>query len=190
MQSNADILRKLANIIRLGTVAEVDHATARARVSSGDLLTDFLPWSAGRAGHRSQWSPLSVGEQVILVCPQGDTTGGFILGAFYSKANGAPEASAHKHVTRYRDGALIAYDDEAHALSATLPGGGTATVSADGGLTINGPVTINGAATINGNVSIDGKADATGDVTGAGVSLTKHPHGGVQTGGGKSGPPV
>ncbi|MEI2454580.1 phage baseplate assembly protein V [Lysobacter firmicutimachus] len=190
MQRNADIQRRLANMIRIGTIAEVNYTTQRARVASGDLLTDFLPWGAGRAGRRSEYSAPSVDEQVILVCPQGETTGAFILCSAYSAANPSPGNAPNLHVTRYSDGAVIAYDDETHALSATLPSGGTATLSADGGLTINGPVTINGKTTINGDTSVDGKVNASGDVVGAGVSLEKHPHGGVQTGGGKSGPPA
>ena len=189
MQRNADILRRLANMIRVGTIAEINYDKKRARVASGDLLTDFLPWSAGRAGRRSDYSAPSVGEQVLVLCPQGETTGGTILCSVYSSANPAPGNTPNLHVTRYSDGAVITYDDEAHALSATLPSGGTATLSADGGLTINGPVTINGATTINGNAAIDGKVTASGDVVGAGVSLEKHPHVGVQPGGGKSGPP-
>ncbi|QWP76080.1 phage baseplate assembly protein V [Lysobacter sp. K5869] len=190
MQRNADLLRRLANMIRVGTIAEIDYKRKRARVASGDLLTDFLKWGTARAGRRAVWSPPSIGEQVILVCPQGETTGGFILCSEYSDANPSPDDAPSRHVTRYSDGAVIAYDDEAHALSATLPGGGTATLTADGGLTINGPVTIFGATTIKGDASIDGKVTASGDVVGAGVSLETHPHGGVQPGGGKSGRPV
>ncbi|MGO1069232.1 phage baseplate assembly protein V [Lysobacter sp. CA199] len=190
MQNNADILRKIANMIRIGTIAEVDHATQTARVSSGDLTTDFLPWCAGRAGKRSTWSPRSIGEQVILVCPQGETTRAFILGALYSKTNPPPDTSENRHVSRYGDGAVISYDEDAHALHATLPRGGTATLSADGGITLNGPVTINGATTINGNASIKGKAEATEDVIGGGVSLKSHVHKGVQSGGAVSGPPA
>lgn len=189
MQSNADILRKLANIVRVGTIAEVDYAAQTARVSSGDLTTDFLPWCAGRAGKRSNWSPRSIGEQVILVCPQGETTRAFILGALYSKANPPPDTGENRHVSRYGDGAVISYDEDAHALHATLPSGGTATLSADGGITLNGPVTINGATTINGNASIKGKAEATEDVIGGGVSLATHPHKLVMPGTGLSGPP-
>ena len=190
MQNNADILRKIANMIRIGTIAEVDHASQTARVSSGDLTTDFLPWCAGRAGKRSDWSPRTIGEQVILVCPQGETTRGFILGAYYSKANPPPDLGEHRHVSRYGDGAVISYDEEAHALHATLPNGGTATLSADGGITLNGPVTINGETTINGNASIKGKAEATEDVIGGGVSLKTHPHKAVMAGSALSGPPA
>lgn len=41
MPMSAELQRKLDNIIRFGVIAEVNHATARARVKSGDILTDF-----------------------------------------------------------------------------------------------------------------------------------------------------
>lgn len=43
MPMSAELQRKLDNIIRFGVIAEVNHATARARVKSGDILTDFYP---------------------------------------------------------------------------------------------------------------------------------------------------
>ena len=42
MPMSAELQRKLDNIIRFGVIAEVNHATARARVKSGDILTDFF----------------------------------------------------------------------------------------------------------------------------------------------------
>lgn len=58
------------------------------------------------------------------------------------------------------------------------------------GVTITAPT-----VTINGNVEVDGDITATGtitgdtDVIGGGKSLKTHTHGGVQTGGGTTGPP-
>ena len=43
--------------------------------------------------------------------------------------------------------------------------------------------------TINGDVTLNGKLTATGDVKAGDISLQKHPHGGVQTGAGKTGLP-
>lgn len=49
MLMSAELQRKLDNIIRFGVIAEVNHATARARVKSGDILTEFLPFITFRA---------------------------------------------------------------------------------------------------------------------------------------------
>ncbi len=75
MESVVDLRRLLSNVLRFGTVAEVDLARARCRVQSGELLTDFVPWLVPRAGETIEWSAPSVGEQVILLSPGGDTHG-------------------------------------------------------------------------------------------------------------------
>ena len=42
-------------------------------------------------------------------------------------------------ITKYPDGAVIEYDHAAHALVATLPGGGTAKLVAPDSVTIDSP---------------------------------------------------
>ena len=64
---SAELQRKLDNIIRFGVIAEVNHATARARVKSGDILTEFLPFITFRAGTTKTWSPPTVGEQCVML---------------------------------------------------------------------------------------------------------------------------
>lgn len=44
MTRHATLARLLENLIRLSTVAAVDHATQRVRVQTGTLLTGWLPW--------------------------------------------------------------------------------------------------------------------------------------------------
>ncbi|MFP3022837.1 MAG: phage baseplate assembly protein V, partial [Wolbachia sp.] len=39
----SELQRKLANIVRIGVVKEVDYEKAKVRVKIGELLTDFLP---------------------------------------------------------------------------------------------------------------------------------------------------
>ena len=53
----SDLDRRLANVVRFGTVAAVDHAQALVRVDIGELVTDWLPWAAPRAGANRVWSP-------------------------------------------------------------------------------------------------------------------------------------
>ena len=48
----AELERLLANIIRLGTVAELDEHAARVTVDVGGLITDWLPWLTAHAGGR------------------------------------------------------------------------------------------------------------------------------------------
>ena len=76
-ESPLEIVRRLENVVRLGTVAEVRYETpARCRIKTGDLVTDWLPWTTARAGgDRSWWAP-EVGEQVIVLSPGGNTGAG------------------------------------------------------------------------------------------------------------------
>lgn len=188
MQNN-DVTRQLSSAIRIGTIAELDIAKGLCRVESGEVVTDFLPWLAPRAGDTTEWSAPAVGEQVIVLSPEGDTRSAVVLRGLYSNAFPAPASVATEHVTRYADGAVIKYDHSSHALSAQLPSGGTATITADGGVTINGPLTVNGDTKIAGDTSVSKTLTATTDVVGGGKSLKGHKHTGVQSGSAVSGPP-
>lgn len=186
--SNAALERTISNLIRLGIIAEVEGAMCR--VESGELLTAPLPWLSPTAGDHIAWCPATVGEQVVLLCPDGDLANAIALRGLYSDQFPSPDVNPRSSVQRFPDGAVIAYDSESHALNATLPQGGTVALTADGGLTINGPVTINGDTAVTGAVSITGTAEVSEDVIGGGISLKRHTHGAVQPGGGNSGPPA
>lgn len=69
MDSLAELTRRLDNLIRLGTIAKVDHAAARCRVKS----RTWLPWIALRAGATLDWNPPTEGEQCVLFSPSGET---------------------------------------------------------------------------------------------------------------------
>lgn len=62
-------------------------------------------------------------------------------------------------------------------------------------VTINGTLDVTEAVTMNQTLAVTGAAtyestiEATGDVTAAGISVSTHTHGGVQTGGGNTGAP-
>ncbi|MFK3649290.1 phage baseplate assembly protein V [Lysobacter enzymogenes] len=190
MDSVSELQRKLSNAIRYGTIAEVDHNAARCRIDTGDVKTDLLPWFVPRAGKVIEWSSPSTGEQGLLLSPNGDTHGAVFLRGIYSDAFAAPSSAESLHLIRFPDGALVQYDHETHALQATLPGGGTVEITADGGVTINGPLTVNGDTQINGDVGVSGTATVEVDVVGGGKSLKSHPHKNVQPGSGQSGPPA
>ncbi len=52
----AELQRKVANIIRIGVVKEVDCEKAKVRVKIGDIVTDYLPWITSKAGKDRDWS--------------------------------------------------------------------------------------------------------------------------------------
>ncbi|MFS6709247.1 phage baseplate assembly protein V, partial [Staphylococcus aureus] len=68
-----ELLRLLENVVRTGTVTEVDEDKWRVRVQSGGLETAWLRWNAQRAGAFKVWVPPSIGEQVWFLCLGGNT---------------------------------------------------------------------------------------------------------------------
>lgn len=182
-------IRAISDHVRLGSVIETDLAGGLARVLVGDLETDWMAWLAPRAGATRVWSPPSDGEQVVVLAPDGDLGAGIILPGLFSDDHPAPGSDGRELII-FSDGAVIAYDPDAHRLEVILPPGGAASITADGGTTIHGPVTINGNLTLNGDQSCSGTITATADVVGGGKSLKTHKHTAVQAGSAQSGPPA
>lgn len=110
--TDTDNTRRLENIIRPGSVAEVDlQATPPAvRVESGGLLTDWLPWAERCADKTRTWHPAVVGEQCVLLCPSGDPATGFVIRGFFSNNYPPPSTSPDEHVCEYPDGARVVYN--------------------------------------------------------------------------------
>jgi len=138
----SDQERRLQGVVRLGTVVEVDPAAARARVSlGGEAVSGWVPFTAIRAGGLNAWAPVTVGEQVVMVSPGGDTAQGVIIGSLPSGGNAAPS----------RDGGAFRF--EIGATSITLTGGslvlesnGASISIGAGGVAVTGPgLTHNGA---------------------------------------------
>lgn len=189
MDTQADISRRLENLIRLGTIAAVDPGTARCRVSTGGLETEWLPWLAQRAGTDRDWNPPSAGEQCLVICPSGDPAVGVVLLGIYSDSAPANDNSLDRRRTTYRDGAVIEYDTATHALRAVLPAGGTAELIADGGIRIVGDITHQGDYMQTGSQTVSGTVTVAQDVIAAGISLVKHTHVGVMSGPASTGKP-
>ena len=203
---NNDIPRLLRNLIRIGTVAEVDLDAGTCRVNTGGNVTDWLHWLASRAGRsRSWWAP-SDGEQVVLFCLGGELDTAFVMPGIFSDDYPAPSASADAvHVT-FPDGAVIEYEPNTGELLAT--GIKSATVNALDKVSVSAPLItctaktritldtpevvctnklttgsleVKQGGTMSGNISHSG-----GSLTSNGVVVHTHKHGGVQTGGGQT----
>ncbi|TIH11239.1 phage baseplate assembly protein V [Pseudomonas leptonychotis] len=168
MNELAELARKLENLIRFGTVAQVQMQPPRVRVQTGTLLTTWLPWINPRAGLDREWNPPTEGEQVVLFSPSGTLAQGVALTGLFSDLIPANGDRAGLHRSTYRDGAVIEYDSIAKHLRATLPGSaelnavGPVTVITDASLsaTAQGDITLTSAANITitaaGNVAISG----------------------------------
>lgn len=205
---NADANRRLENIVRFGTVKTINPSKPipRVIVNLGDIETPEIRCLNIRSGEDTTWDMPSVNEECVVISPCGDIgPTSFVLYGFYNDDHPAPSDDLNKKIRMFADGCVIAYDIAAHHLSAVLPSGGTAVLTADGGVTVNGDTTINGNLQVNGSTAMTGNNtvggsqlvqgsshssgtfSSDGDVTASGISLTGHTHPG-DSGGTTGGP--
>ena len=118
--SFSELDRKLANLIRVGTVKESDYKKARVRIQIGKILTDWLPWVTSRAGQDRNWSAPSVGEQVVLLSPSGEMAQGVVIPAIYQQKHPAPSDKETEVAFVFQDGSKMLYDKEEHHLTISL----------------------------------------------------------------------
>jgi phage baseplate assembly protein V len=179
----------IGELVRFGRVAEVEGG--RVVIETGEIRTDKIHWLERRAGETRTYSPHSVGEQVVLICPGGDIEGAFAIGGLACDDFPLP-GEGKRELIKFADGAELAYDPEGHALEVKLPDGATVLVDASGGVEINvtgAAVKIYGDVEIHGDARVFGTLTAETDVVGGGKSLKGHKHTGVAAGGAVSGPP-
>jgi phage baseplate assembly protein V len=201
----ADISRRLENVIRFGTIAEVKHSrTPRVRVKLGDITTNWLRVVTARAGATKTWAPPTAGEQCIVFSPSGELGAGIVLPGLNSAHHPAPDDDQHNIRTTYPDGAVIDYNHQSHALVVTLPEGATAVMTVPGSVTVKSDaITLDAPqTTCTGNLLVEktltykagmvgyGTADGAGgsaamihgslhaseDITAGDISVQNHNH--------------
>jgi len=184
----SDIERRLANLIRLGTIEQLDEQSAKVRVRSGGILTDWLKWRTQRAGPDSDWWAPEPGEQVIMLSPSGETNQALVLGSINSNHFPCPATRKTLHRIAYQDGTTKDYDRQSSTDRVTYPDGtfieynataGTYTVSTASGteITINaasGDVTAEIAGSLTATVSdaIKATAGSSADISAPTVNIT------------------
>ena len=148
----SELNRRLANLIRLGSIVKADYTNARLKIKSGSLLSGWLPWISVRAGNdRSWWAP-ETGEQVLIFSPSGDLAQGVVLPGIYQNAYPAPAKNPDHNQITYSDGAIFNYDRHRHHWNIHLPAGATITLVAAGGVSIIGDVEVTGDIKATGEV--------------------------------------
>ena len=163
-----DLARRLANIIRLGQIFEIDYEVAKARIKIGDLETDWLPWITSNSGNNKGWNPPEIDEQVIVLSPCGELNQGVILPSLYRGA--APENSGNIQSITFADRSKISFNRESGNLdldikgSATIKVAGNAQIEATN-ITLKGNVNLgdsggNAVARVGDKVKIDSGSSA------------------------------
>lgn len=180
--------RRIANIVRMGTIAAVDHAKARVKVLTEEILTDWLPWLTMGASSVADWFPPEAGEQVVLLAPSGEIAQGIvILGGAYKTDFPAPSSNPKKRLIKFPDGSIVEYDFESHELTVTSTGKINLTAATE--INLTAPL-IN----ITGSIQLEGDGQWSGDITHTGGNLSSHgkvlhTHTHPDPDGGNTGPP-
>lgn len=205
-----EIYRQLNNLIRTGTVLEVNLQDGLCRVQTGELQTTWLNWLTSRAGRTRTWWAPSVDEQVLLLSIGGDLTTAFVLPGIYSDEHPAPSASADAFHITFPDGAVIEYEPETSALK--VSGIKTATVTASESVDVTVPVvTVKASQKITfdspdvvcthklttGSLEVQQGGTMSGNITHTGGALSSngivvdtHQHSGIKSGSENSGGPA
>lgn len=161
-----DLQRRMANMIRRGRVHSVDFEQSPPRVKveyEKGAVTGWLPWISGRESnkHRTDWEPLAIGEQVIILSESGELSAGVVLPSLPDATSPVPSTSPDEHVSRYEDGTTFTYNRKTHTLSIDVQG--------DASLHTTGNVTahIEGTADVTVAKATTVKTDATLNVEAA-----------------------
>jgi len=180
-QRGDDTSGLIGDVLRLGIVESVDLSAATVTVQLGDITSPPCPWLELAGGFRT-WMPPTVGEQALLLCPEGDIAHGVVLRGLYSTAFPAPADDGRARLLM-PDGTIIDYDPETHELAITLASGKATIIAPEG-------VHITGKLSVDGDIDLTGTVTTPEDVVAGGISLKSHKHSGVQPGSGQSGAPV
>jgi len=151
----ADLTKRLSNIIRIGTIFEINYQTAKARVKIGELETDFLPWANSNSGSNNIWNPPEIDEQVVILSPSGDLSQAIILPSLY-KNNASNSDQNIKSIT-YQDGSKISFNVSSGTLDLDLKG--DVIIKVVGNANIEGD---NINITSSSNITLDGNVDLGG----------------------------
>jgi phage baseplate assembly protein V len=84
----SDLCRRVANLIRIGKIAEVNGAQVKVQI--GKVKTNWLP-IISMAGDINIWIPLTVGEQVAVISPYGEMAQSFVIRSIHYNKYTAPE---------------------------------------------------------------------------------------------------
>jgi len=194
-QTLSDLSRRLENMIVLGTIAEVDHAGARVKLSLSGRKTNWLPYPADIGANYRRWRPLRLGTQVVALCPSGDPAQAVIGKILYTDSIAPPADVGTLDLIQFDDGTLASYDSAAKVMTlksagkltvvtagdCSIEAGGAVSIVAAGTASIKAPnvqiVATNGAGnaaqmegsfSLKGDFSVEGGIAVNGDIAATG----------------------
>ena len=124
-----ELSRRIAGMLRVGLISAVDHAYVdpdgnhrpRLRVQSGDIETGWLPWPAHMGRNRVDWTPLRVGQEVLLPSPSGDLTQAVVVALLHVASDPPPSTDEDLDIVRFRSGTSVQHDAATGNVAVTAP---------------------------------------------------------------------
>lgn len=158
---------RFGQMIRIGPIEEIDPVKGyRIKLGDGEdgpFLSPWLPHPES-GGQSSSWMPLSKGQVVSVISPNGDMRQGVLLRGGFTEGNPAPSTD------------LVANVLKAFGVTITMK---------DGEVVIEGDVIVKGNVKIEGDQEVEGNVDfSEGHVHHNGTNIgDSHVHSGVVPGG-------
>ncbi len=123
MITNAQLERRLNNIVNIGTVVEVNTTKALAKVDILGRISPFMPVLSSANSFKKKATPIRVNEQVAVFCPFGDCDFGFIITGFFNTNCKEPKKFDESiEVIEYSDGTIISYNTKNKVLDISCVG--------------------------------------------------------------------
>jgi phage baseplate assembly protein V len=156
------------NVALIGSICEIDPENrALVKVQIGDMRSDFLPVAMFANSFLRGFSPIRIGEQVMVISPFGEAGRGIVIRSIFNVDCKEPAGSnEHTQVFEYEDGTRISYDTNAKELR----------IDAAGSINIKATTTHIGNVTIEGNLEVVGNIHATGSIIDEGGNTNHHGH--------------
>ena len=111
---NPEISRAIAEIARIGTVCELEEGKSLVKIDLGDgLVSDLVPLMQISSPSVAMWVKPEIGEQVLLISPNGTAGKGIALRGIYNIQRLEPnDAKGNIAIIDFKDGLQIKYDGE------------------------------------------------------------------------------
>jgi phage baseplate assembly protein V len=133
MMTLSELERRINNICQLGTIVSAyttqrpnDHLdyALYAKVDIQGRVTDFFPVFSQQGEFKKSYIPPYVGEQVMVFCPNGNASKGYILRGIFDKDSEPIKHNSDDRLTeyhKYKDGTKINVDLKNKIISLDTP---------------------------------------------------------------------
>ncbi|MCH9780733.1 MAG: phage baseplate assembly protein V [Alphaproteobacteria bacterium] len=152
---------RLANTVLYGTITEADGEQGTCRVQAGELTTGWLPYALPAAGADVAIARTpSVGEQAIVLAPNGQTDNGLIIAGLATNNPGiTDQPQGELTITANANVNIIASGNATiTATDAMIAASGNATITAAQDIAIEGETINLTANPLKGEENINGGA--------------------------------